>query len=97
MGGVALECFSMKRVALVSIDPRAFRECYKEESNLPEIKSPEILAKTIRKLMDRPCRKSLENQLQHFIERHHTPNRVANIFLKVLKREGKCMRGYFES
>ena len=97
MGGIALECFSIKRVALVSIDSRAFRECYKEESTLPEIKSPEILAKTIRKLMDRPSRKSLETQLQHFIERHHTPNRVAITFLKVLEREGKSMRGYFES
>ena len=97
MGMVALECFSMKRVALVSLDSKAFRECYKEEFTLPEIKSPKILAKTIRKLMNRPCRKSLENQLLNFIERYHTPNRVANIFLKTLEREGKSMRGYFES
>ena len=84
MGGTALDCFAMGRIALVHTDPAAFESCYGGPSPLGALSTSGQIATMLAQLQDVHARQELEQRLQKWVLTHHAETQVAGAFLKRL-------------
>lgn len=88
MGGSALDCFAMRKVALVNNDPKAIQACYGVDFPLPQMNSDVEIKNEILNLRNRQYLEEMENSLFNWVMKFHDQEVVARCFLDKLDKSG---------
>ena len=88
MGGTAMDCFAMGRIALVHNDSRAFVSCYGAPFPLGPLGSPSAVRDALLRLADPVARRAVEADLHQWLLKHHDDAGVARRFLREMAEVG---------
>lgn len=84
MGGTALDCFMLGRMALVRLDEDAFRACYNDPNPVGLLDSPAQIRDCLVTAADHAARLRSETRVRDWVLRHHLDTQVSERFLQQL-------------
>ena len=84
MGGTALDCFAMRKVALVHLDRASFSHCYGHECPIPALNEVQAIRDFLARMAHTESRLQLADHLYEWVRQEHEAGAVADFFLSRL-------------